>query len=422
MAKKLAGTKVSNARLYNRRVVLEAIRLYGPLSRADIGRRTSLVFPTVATIVDEYLEQGVIETIGRAQGNRGQPAMLLSFNRSAGFSLGFHVDRDHVRGVLVDLAGNMLSHEVHWIDMPRPAQTFDLLEAMAARLCANAQCNGKAIAWELVIGAGVAMPGPLDKAAGTVDAPNFPGWQQVNIAEALRDRLSMPVNLERDAIAAAFGEALYGAVGREHGNFFYLFFGTGLGGGVMLNGRPYLGASGGAGEIGQLLTSVQQPDGTITSGTLETFVSLRALFEEFEIDGPVALRIAKLNAMSQANDERLSAWARRAAHLLMPAMSAIENMLDVKALIVGGMLPPALVARLIDEISAGLSGVRMKGKKHGVVLSQAMSGNNAASLGAAAMPVFDALAPDPGLLLNRPKIPATRMAAMQSANMGASWW
>ncbi len=422
MAKKLAGTNVSNARLYNRRVVLEAIRLYGPLSRADIGRRTSLVFPTVATIVDEYLEQGVIETIGRVQGNRGQPAMLLSFNRSAGFSLGFHVDRHHVRGVLVDLAGNMLSHEVHWIDMPRPAQTFDLLEAMAGRLCANGQCNGKAIPWDLVIGAGLAMPGPLDRIASTVNAPNFPGWERVNLAETLQDRLSIPVNLERDAIAAAYGEALYGAVGREHGDFFYLFFGSGLGGGVMLNGRPYPGANGGAGEIGHLLTSVRQPDGTTASGTLETFVSPQALFREFEIDGPVAQRIAKLNAMSQANDERLSAWARRAAHLLMPAISAIENLLDVKALIVGGMLPPALMAQLIDEIAAGIGGVRMKGKKQGLMLSKAMSGNNAAALGAAAMPVFDALAPDPGLLLNRPKIPATRKAAMQSPNMDASWW
>lgn len=423
MVKKLAGTKISNARLYNRRVVLEAIRLYGPLSRADIGRRTSLVFPTVANIVDEYLKQGVIETTGRAQGNRGQPALLLSFNRSAAFSLGFHVDRDHVRGVLVDLAGNMLSEEVHWIDMPRPEQTFDLLEAMAERLCEDAKGQRTEVQWDRVIGAGLAVPGPLERTAGTIAAPYFPGWDQVNLAETLSNRLQIPVNLERDAIAAALGEALYGEVGRKHGNFFYMsFFGIGLGGGVMLNGRPYLGENGCAGEIGHLLTSVQQPDGTMVSGTLETFVSLRALFKNLSIEGPVEERIVELKAMSDADDPRLSAWVRRAAHLLMPAISAIENMMDVKALIIGGMLPPMMVTQLIEEISAGLGAVRMQGKKQGLVLSRAMSGNNAASLGAAAMPVFDVLAPDPGLLLNRPNPPATRMTAMQSPNMDASWW
>lgn len=89
-----------------------------------------------------------------------------------------------------------------------------------------------------ICGVGVAMPGPIDFTSGQViHAPNFPGWEAVDVQHFLMVASGLPVFVDNDATAAAVGESWYG-IGRSLESFFYLFFGIGLGGGIILRGDP----------------------------------------------------------------------------------------------------------------------------------------------------------------------------------------
>jgi glucokinase len=109
-----------------------------------------------------------------------------------------------------------------------------------------------------LFGLGVASPGALDLVHGRVyEAPQLPGWDGVQLAQILSDRLGIRVLLENDANAAALGENRYGA-GRGMVHMIYLTISTGVGGGIIIDGRIYHGATGAAGELGHVIV---QPDG-----------------------------------------------------------------------------------------------------------------------------------------------------------------
>jgi glucokinase len=146
---------------------------------------------------------------------------------------------------------------------------------------------------------GVSCGGPLDAEKGVIlGPPNLPGWDEVPISALLRERLRAPVVLENDADACALAEYRYGA-GRGTKNMIFLTFGTGLGAGLILDGRLYRGSTGGAGEAGHIRLAARGPVGYFKAGSFEGFCSgggLRQL-------GRTQLRRAAANGTA-------TAWAR----------------------------------------------------------------------------------------------------------------
>ena len=412
LGRNLTGTNHGQTRLYNRRVVLEAIRVFGPVSRAEIGRRTSLMFQTVSNIVSEFREQQIVHTVGRSKATRGQPAVLVALNENAAFTYGLHLDRNQIRGLLVDLAGNVRAEEVRWVDLPKTGETLALLEQITDRLREDS-----GILKDEVIGAGLALPGPVDDETQRMAASRHPEWRGVEITDMLGEMLGVPVMVERDSQAAALGERLHGE-GRAVEDFFYIYFGIGLGGGLILGGQPYRGRHGYAGEIGHY-PAVR--DGRTCfcggRGCLETYCSLGAMLIDCDIDVRDETIPAHVSDLFEAGNTDLLAWLDQAANHMAPALLTLENLLDVEIIFFGGQLPKPLVEALINRLEPMLAGMRMTGKKTHPALQRTTTGENAAALGAAVMPVFEILAPDPNLLLRRPgKTRATsgRMAALQN--------
>ena len=406
MARQLAGTSNGHTRRFNRRVVLEAIRLFGPISRAEVARRTALMFPTVSNIVTEFLEQDIVRMVGRATGARGQPATLIALNGDAAFTYGLHLDRGQIRTLLVDLAGKVRARATQWVETPDAAETVAMVEDMVLSMHADA-----AVSPNRVIGAGLTLPGPVDPETQTSAALPNPGWRGAPLRDELQKRFGVPVSVERDAPAAALGERLHGD-GRSVRNFFYVNFTYGVGGGLILGGQPYRGVNGYAGEIGHY-PSVRngRPCLCGARGCLENYVSPAALFSDLDIAGPPAEAARRLAQMSADRDPRLLEWAGAAAAFLAPALMAIENVLDVEAIFFGGYLPEALAAELIERLVPILQSMRMSGKSRHPELRIATSGADAAALGAAVLPVFDVLTPDPTLWLNDRKSAAGRPQA-----------
>ena len=131
-----------------------------------------------------------------------------------------------------------------------------------------------------IVGIGIGSPGTLDVKNGIVEYANNLGWNQLPVADLMREVLPYPVRLTNDANAAALGEAKYGA-GKEYQNIIMLTLGTGVGGGIILNSKLYEGNQGKAGELGHVVVEVDGEQCTCgRKGCLETYASATALIRE----------------------------------------------------------------------------------------------------------------------------------------------
>lgn len=120
---------------------------------------------------------------------------------------------------------------------------------------------------------GISCGGPLDPVRGIIQSPpNLPGWDDIHITEDLEDRFGIQVFLQNDANACALAEHRFGA-GRGCKNIVFLTFGTGLGAGIILDGRLYEGSTGMAGEVGHIRLADDGPIGFGKAGSFEGFCS-----------------------------------------------------------------------------------------------------------------------------------------------------
>ena len=239
-----------------------------------------------------------------AQG--GRPPILLSFDASAGAALGVDFGHSHLRVAVSDLASTILAERTRALDTDHDAQEgLDMATELVVETLADA-----GVARETVIGAGMGLPGPIDQGHGTVGSSAIlPGWIGMTAAEELQRRLEIPVIVDNDANLGALAEAAFGA-GRDAGDLVYLKVSSGIGAGLILNGRLYRGTSGLAGELGHVLVD---PDGIVcrcgNRGCLETVAATGAVVDCLRPTLGDDLTVA--DVLEAARDRRRRLPARR---------------------------------------------------------------------------------------------------------------
>jgi glucokinase len=197
---------------------------------------------------------------------------------------------------------------------------------------------------------GVGAPGPLDIPRGLlIEPPNLPGWCDVPLRDIVGARIGAPTYLENDANAAAIGEYLYGA-GQGTRNMIYVTVSTGIGGGLILNGRIYHGVSGGAGEIGHMTILPYGPHcGCGNRGCLEALASGTAIAREGQevIDRGIPAAIGSQGGQVSAKDvvdamHSGDAYARQIVAQAMAylgiGMANLVNLFNPERLVIGGGL------------------------------------------------------------------------------------
>lgn len=389
----LTGTNLKHAKAHNLRTVLEAIRLYGPVSRVEIARRTGLTTQTVSNITKQLIRGSMILDGERVQAARGAPSTLLTLNPDGAFSIGLDLDKDHLVGVLIDFVGNVRQRVASELNFPSPDEAMDLLKATAAELIAR-----EAIGSERIRGVGVGLPGPLGISKGSrsmdlVRPKAFPGWEAVPVVDILSERLSLPIVLENNATAAAVGERWYGG-GRHVASFFYVYFGAGLGGGLVINGQPFEGRTGNAGELGWLPSSAHVNGNLLPHRPhVGARFNLPRLYEHLQAFGTPAHRPSDLAALLRENNRCLLDWLDAGAQGLAPAIIAIEYLIDPGAIFFGGRLPDVLIEALLHRLEQILPSVRIDARNDAPRLIMATAGADAAALGVATLPLFASFAP-----------------------------
>lgn len=253
------GANLLALRSHNAALVLDLLRTAGAdgISRLELAEGTGLTPQAVSKITARLREDGLAAEAGRRASTGGKPRTVLRLVPEAGHAVGVHLDRDEVRAVLVDLRGNVVGERRAPLDLGAGARavlaavTEAVRETVAGVLPAGTLTRAGSL-----LGAGVALPGPLDHARGVLHrVTGFPEWDGFPLREALAERLGVPVVVDKDTNAAALGLAAGGAAG----SFAYLHLGTGLGAGLVIGGSVHRGARTGAGEFGHQVIQLDGP-------------------------------------------------------------------------------------------------------------------------------------------------------------------
>jgi len=247
---------------------------------------------------------------------------------------------------------------------------------------------------ERLWGIGVALPGPLVKTDISFIGPTtLEGWSDLSVLDELRDASRLQVFYSVDSVAAALGESLFG-VARALDNFFYMHFGVGLGGTLVVNRSAYRGANGNATEIGHIpAVPGGKPCYCGNAGCLERYLSVQSLAEALGVSEAADRDALIIAALERNTDAALQAWCREAAERLRDAVCVIENMLDPLAIVIGGSAPKLLVERLValaeplhHSVRGGVASPATR-----IVLSERQE--DSSILGAAVLPIYDLLSP-----------------------------
>lgn len=376
------GSNAITLRDSNRLAVLERIRLHAPVTRAEIARDTGLTAAAVTNIVAHFLGEGLVVETGRRSRERGQPPVELDLAADGAYSIGLHLDRDLLSGVVVDLKGASLASVRRELSPPAPDEAVRLLAQLFEDLARRSGVEG-----DKLLGAGVVTVGPLDLENGTVRGPpNFPGWEDVPLRKLLQAECGVPVILENNATAAAIGEYWYGA-GRGLANFLYVYIGLGVGGGLFIDNRVYRGSGLNAGEFGYLLV---RDGGDLAP--LENRTSLLALKRDL---GPAYGDPGAIARALERDDAGLLVWLERAGGILAEAIAGIDNLLDLDAVIIGGRHEASVLDHLVEVVRARHCVLVMPNRPRSAAIVPGRAGDDTAALGAATLPLYHAFAATP---------------------------
>ncbi|MDP9101353.1 MAG: ROK family transcriptional regulator [Actinomycetota bacterium] len=393
------GRPTTELRAGNLGLILDTLRLDGPLPRTEIVRRVGLSRATVSSLLSELFERRLVRDAAnvRSTAAGGRPPAHVALEPSTAAAVGVDIGRTHVRAVVADLSFQVLAEAHERIEvLEHPQETLDLVVATTERLLTESGVDRADL-----LGMGVGLPGPVDRASGRLGSSTIlPAWVGLAPGAELESRLGTPVVVENDANVGALAEALLGA-GRGSRVLAYIKVAGGVGAGLVVAGQLFRGASGTAGEIGHTTMANSGPVCRCGNrGCLELLAGASALLRQMaaagvELDGvPSLLRMA---AEGHAGVRRVLADA---GELVGLAVANLVTLLDADRVVVGGELAAAgevLVGPL--RYAARSAAVTTAGSGIEIVVSDL--GERAEVLGSVALVLREPRSLGPALLARR---------------------
>jgi predicted NBD/HSP70 family sugar kinase len=391
------GSNQSGMSQFNERVVLQAVRLNGGMPKADLARLTRLSTQTVSVIINRLLAQGLVRKGEPQRGKVGQPSVPILLDPDGAFFIGVKIGRRSVELLLIDFTGAVRARSRVGYRYPEPERLFiqigEEMEALRARLAPHqaARLGGIGVAAPLGLGGWQALLG------GTLQQAER--WEQIDIRAEVQALSALPVAFAKDTMAACMAELVAGR-GRSIRSFLYIFVGTFIGGGLVLDSSVHTGLNGNAGALGSLPLGVADGGaGTPAApGQLLSAASLFTLEQRYTkagLDDTAAYDERALQAPWLAHTE---AWLEDAARAVALAVSSANCVLDLDQVVLDSSGHPVLLARLLDASVRALQHYSWEGVRRPALLSGAI-GADARAIGAALLPLHAHFAPDRELFL-----------------------
>ena len=347
--KRIHTAHFGTMRAINRQIVLNYVRDRGPISRAEIARRTSLQRSTISEIVDSLLGEGLIEEVGAGASTGGRCPKLLALRASGAAAVGIDIAPTHTTVASCDLAGSVLEREVFETHHDFE-QTIGRAVSAATRLIG--QSAGQ------IEGVGVSLPGLVDPSTGRLIYVPYFKWRDLDVGRRIGVATGLKVAVDNDANAAALAELWFGrAEVSEARDFIMVFIAEGVGTGIILDRQIYRGEGGAAGEFGHMVIGERAPVPCSCGGydCWEAFASGRAAVARYAAlvgDGE-SRQLSFAHLIDRALDGEAAARAAllETARYLGRGISNLIVGFSPEIVVVGGAITRAwdLVSGILDD-------------------------------------------------------------------------
>ncbi len=352
--------------------IVESLKRHGHLTQVELAGATGLSAATISNIVKELSSAGVLNTSETTRS--GRRAVEVTLARRPGLVAGLHISRRHMRVAISDVDRTVVAENHlplapdhrHDREMDRATLLIgDMVDALDASLSD-------------LLGVGMALPVPVDSRTGVISAPGLlRGWDGINVAEAMSERIQLPVFVDTEANLGGLAELRTGAA-RGAGDTAYIRVGYSIGGSLLIGGSPYRGSSGGAGELGHVSIDPNGPACVCGNrGCLEAVAGGPALLELFREDSGIQ-RLRDLLLRADAGDSGVLRAIADAGRHIGAAAATLTTLFDPDLIVVGGELAEAgelLLAPLRHELERASLGRRAPAVVAGIL------GDRAAVLG-----------------------------------------
>lgn len=336
----MANTPLGNRdliRALNRSIVLNTIKNDGPIARADLARQTGLSPATVTAITAELIEDGLVFEKAPGDSSGGRRPILLALDPHGGYVVGVKLTEEQAIGALTDLEATVLARAA----LPLADRQPETAVAAIAQLTERLLAAGRAPQAKL-LGIGLGLAGVVDFENGVLRRSPFFDWPETPLCAQIQERLGVPAYMDNDVNTLTMAEKWFGQ-GQGVDDFLTITIGRGVGLGIVVGGRFYRGAGGGAGEFGH---TVVVPDGPLCEcgkrGCLETFAGdhglLRMAQEAYQqgvLSKPVE-EIDALLALARAGDPTVQDIYRQAGLVLGRSIANLVNLFNPRLIILGG--------------------------------------------------------------------------------------
>lgn len=375
-------------RPHNLALLLRLVHENGAQSRAALTEQTGLNRSTIADLVAELVRRGLVdERIPDVPGRVGRPSPVVTASaRVVAIAVNPEVDAIEIAAIGLDRS-IVLRERLPNETVPTPDA---VVSTIADRIAAWRE---GALAAARIAAIGVAVPGLVRTSDGVVrNAPHL-GWTDVPLADLVRSATASAAFVDNDATLGAIAEHRYGA-GRGIDDVVYLNGGaSGIGGGLIIHGRPVAGAGGYAGEFGQNRPRISaDADRRTRDGVLEAEVSRRLLLDAVGLDSADDETLAA--ELSESDSPVVAAEITRQAHVLASALANAVNVLNPALVVLGGFLATLADLRA-DQIVDDVTALAMSESAEALEIRPAALGADRLLIGAAELAFADLLA-DPG--------------------------
>lgn len=392
------GTNQSGVRLYNERLVLSLIRRYGALPKADMARMTGLSPQTISIITNALEADGLLRREEPVRGKVGQPLVPYSLAAEGAYSLGLKIGRRSADLYLIDFRGGVVAslHETY------PYPTPDGIRRFTGRGIDTLVANLGETQKKRIVGLGIADPFEVWTWHEEIGAPKseIDAWRDVNVAEMIGALCPWPVHYANDITAAAAAELMFGK-GADIGDFLYVYMGSFVGGGLVLDGHLFPGRTQNAAAIGSM-PAVSRA-GLRRGARVPQLVNLASIYvlerRLIEAGKDASFLWRTPDDWSTEPEATIEDWLADSAFALAHAVVAAIAVLDVQNVVIDGAFPRWLRLRLIDAMRSALTEVNLQGLSP-FNLVEGTIGSAARAMGGAALPLLANFTQDREVLFN----------------------
>ncbi|KEP76171.1 transcriptional regulator [Microbacterium sp. SUBG005] len=383
---------------YNQTLVLDLIRRSPEgLSRVELSARTGLSAQTLSNVTRRLADDGLIIEAGKVISGPGKPRTLLKLEPRSRFAVGVHLDPVVDTIVVVDMAGEVIAHD----EIPglRDVAPGSLVAAVSAAV--DAIVERAEVPRELVLGVGVAAPGPFDARGGRLlDPPLLPQWHNVNVREDLGAATGLPVIVEKDVTAAMVGEMWFDR-SDALSDAMFLYYGAGVGMGLAVAGAPVRGRTGNAGGIAHV---VVDPEGPLcecgSRGCLGVSIEPRVLIAEAGyVGGDPRSDLDRLVRDARDPHHPAAGVLQRAGERIARALVIANNLLDVDEVVLGGPVWERLAGMLADVVAEHVASDAASTATLPIIVRRSVVGVDVAAVGAACLMLDGAFAARPARMM-----------------------